>query len=53
LNQASSLFVKGRRSTSAEENSATCASVRRFEPAAIDRDMLAVIASLSETPGEY
>jgi hypothetical protein len=29
------------------------ASARRFEQAAIDRDMLAVITSLSETPGEY
>jgi hypothetical protein len=28
-------------------------SARRFEQAAIDRDMLAVITSLSETPGEY
>jgi len=33
--------------------SALRASVRRFEQAPIDRDMLAVIASLSETPGEY
>jgi hypothetical protein len=29
------------------------ASARQFEQAAIERDMFAVIASLSETPGEY